>query len=130
MIHALVPGELQGFILTSDARAEGLLKRLAKGWFIEKTRMKNLVAIKVEEELEQVGSAGAKELIPLPTARKPAIFRASFKSSTVDLEAVRGERRDRSTAQADLFIPGPARINPEEYVFFTNGVKVYAVHRG
>jgi len=126
--HVIVPEPMIGFVLVTDARTEEMFRRLSDGWFIMKTRMKNLLAVKVEEIFERVNHIDAKKLRFLPTPRRPARFSLMFASNTLDADAVRGTRRDRSVVDAYLFVPSQVDdINT--FIFFGNGEEVYATDK-
>jgi len=126
--HALVPEPFVGFVLTNDMKAEELFKKLSNGWFIMKTRMKNLLAIKVEGILDHVDRADVGELKFLPTPRKVGKFSLMFASNVMDPEAVKGRRRDRSVAESYLFVPNQID-NADAFMFFGNNEEAYAVDK-
>lgn len=126
--HVLAPELMTGFALVSDATAEELFRRLSSGWFIMKTRMKNLLAVKVDEVLKRIDYKGAESPKILPTTRRPTRFNLMFASNVLDIDAIKGSRRNRSVVEAYLYVP--SRVdNVNDFIFFGNGREVYAVDR-
>jgi len=126
--HVLVPEEMEGFVLVSDPAVESLFEKMASGWFIMKTRMKNLLAIKVDGVLEQVSYVDSEKLRFIPTFRKLGKFTAMFASNIIDLETIAGNRRDRSIVEVYLYVSKQVD-DIDRFLFFGNRSEVYAVDK-
>jgi len=126
--HVVIPEDMDGFVLVYDLLGEELLRRLSRGWFIMKTRMKNLLALRVEKVLEPASRVDAEGLVFLPTPRKPASFSLMFSSNILDIDMVKESRRDRSVIGTYLFIPVSVD-DTNSFMFFGDERELYAVDK-
>lgn len=128
--HVLVLEDIYGFILVDDSAVEEGLRRLQEGWFIAKSRLKTLVAVKTEEFLEEMAEKPSQVDYAVPFLRKPTKPTYAFASSVLDLDAVRGKKRDALVVNAYLYATTEPLLDRDRLLFFEdrNG-RVYAVDK-
>lgn len=122
---------LQGFILLDDANLANRLKYLANGWFIDKSRMKTLIAVKVDEIMEPTEVFDKDEKVyVLPSIERPPRPSYSFASAVISKEALRGLRRDISVERVILHAEKPKDIDVSRKMMFRSADgSLYAVDK-
>lgn len=123
------PLNIYGFALVDDDTLLKHLEALFMGWFIDKTRLKTLVAAKVEEVIERAtSSVSARSVYVVPSPRRPRRPSYMFMSALLSKEALRGSRRDLSVEKAVLYTekPGDADLR-EKMLFAGKDGSLYAV---
>jgi len=99
--HVVYLDEVYGFVLVDDPAVANALRRLGEGWFIIKTRLKTLVALRAEELMERA-SGGSKVDYLVPMLTKPPKPTYSFTTAVLDLDALSGRRADVSVIKGYL----------------------------
>ncbi|MEM4926704.1 MAG: hypothetical protein QW448_09235 [Thermofilaceae archaeon] len=111
------PSHLYGFILVDDAKLEPVVELLFNGWFIDKSRLKTLVAVKLEEVLVPATEKTGK-LYVIPSIRMPRRPVRTVVSSLISRDALAGRRRDVSTEKGFLYIEKPEDVNLDDKLLF------------
>jgi len=99
--HVVYLDEVYGFVLVDDPVVANALRRLEEGWFIIKTRLKTLVALRVEELMEQVSRVDKVDYL-VPMLTKPTKPTYSFTTAILDLDALSDRRVDVSVVKGYL----------------------------
>ncbi|MEM4971810.1 MAG: hypothetical protein QXE01_11235 [Sulfolobales archaeon] len=120
---------IYGFVLVDDARFESMVEKLFNGWFIDKSRLKTLIAVKLEDVLEPTTERG-KKLFVIPSIRRPRKPSRTMVSSLVSREALMGRRRDISVEKGFLHVEKPEDVDPDDKLLFKGrDGSLYAVDR-
>lgn len=128
------PQYLYGFVLLENDELAYWLSRLSDGWFIDKSRLKTSIAIKVEEIMDEVQlgnvEKGERAIIVIPSLRRPLRPSFSFATALLSKEALQRMRRDISVMKGVLHAEKPSDIDSGGKVLFggRDGV-VYAVDK-
>lgn len=122
---------LHGFLLFSDEDLDRRLRALSDGWFIDKSRLKTLVAVKLEEVMEPVEPTVevAANVYALPSIERPRKPSYSFVSALLSREALTGERQDLSVEKGFLHAERSGDVNLEEKLLFMGKDGIYAVDK-
>ncbi|MEM1713870.1 MAG: hypothetical protein QXW36_04995 [Desulfurococcaceae archaeon] len=124
---------LYGFILVNDARLESVVELLIDGWFIDKSRLKTLVSVKLDDVLVPVKVNGMSgKLFVIPSIKRPRQAAKTFVSSIVSKEALMGRRHDTSVEKCFLHVENPKDIdfrNSNKLFFKGRDGTLYAVDK-
>jgi len=120
---------LHGFILVDDAKLESVVELLFNGWFINKSRLKTLVAVKLDEVLVPATEKTGRLLV-VPSIRMPSKPVRTVVSSLISRDALAGRRRDIFVEKGFLYIEKPEDVNLDDKLLFKgrNG-SLYAVDK-
>jgi len=120
---------LHGFILVDDAKLESVVELLFDRWFIDKSRLKTLLAVKPEEVLVPATEKTGK-LFVIPSTRMPSKPVRTVVSSLISKDALAGRRRDISVEKGFLYIEKPEDVNLDDKLLFKGGDgSLYAVDK-
>lgn len=125
------PSCIYGFVLVDDDSLLKPLEALATGWFIDKTRLKTLVSVKVEEVMGRaMSTASVRGVYVVPSPRRPRRPSYAFASALLSRDALRGSRRDLSVEKVILYAEKPGDTDLGDKLLFSgeDGF-LYAVDR-
>ncbi len=115
--HVVYLEDVYGFALVDDPVIANAMLKLMEGWFIVKSRLKTLIALRVEELLEQVSRVEKVDyLVPMLTKpRKPTY---SFTTAVLSLDALAGKRVDASAVKGYLHTTTESSEELDKLVLF------------
>ncbi|MEM2014208.1 MAG: hypothetical protein QXJ16_01955, partial [Desulfurococcaceae archaeon] len=108
---------IYGFALVDDARFESVVEKLFDGWFIDKSRLKTIVAVKLDDVLEPTTEWGKKPFV-IPSIRRPRKPVKTIVSSLVSREALMGRKRDISVEKGFLHVEKPEDVDSNDKLLF------------
>ncbi|MEM0040756.1 MAG: hypothetical protein QXY20_09215 [Thermofilum sp.] len=108
---------IYGFVLVDDARFESAMEKLFDGWFVDKSRLKTLVAVKLDDVLVPTAE-WSRELFVIPFIRRPRKPAGAMVSSLISREALIGRKRDGSVEKKVLHIEKPEDVDPDDKLLF------------
>lgn len=108
---------IYGFVLVDDARFESVVEKLFDGWFIDKSRLKTIVAVKLDDVLELTTEWGKKPFV-IPSIRLPRKPVKTIVSSLVSREALMGRKRDIFVEKGFLHIEKPEDVDSNDKLLF------------
>lgn len=117
--HVLHAEDVYGFVLVDDLVVENLLYRLSQGWFIVKSRLKNLVALKVEELLTPVDGTGRVDYL-VPMLTKPRKLTYSFTTAILDRSMPNVEGLDRLIVKQILHTTDEPALELDNLLLFAS----------
>jgi hypothetical protein len=100
--HKVFSDPLYGFILVNDRVLENYLEKLMMGWFIYRLGVKNLVAMRVEELMNEVGGDVVDYVLPFLSMPNKVL--CSFTTALLDINALKGLRKDASVIKGYLHV--------------------------
>ncbi|MEM4827728.1 MAG: hypothetical protein QXK07_06805 [Desulfurococcaceae archaeon] len=108
---------LYGFILVDDAKLEPVVELLFNGWFINKSRLKTLIAVKLDEVLVPATEKTGRLLV-VPSIKMPSKPVRTVVSSLISRDALAGKRQDIFVEKGFLYIEKPEDVNLDDKLLF------------
>lgn len=127
--HKVFSNPLYGFILVNDRVLENYLEKLMRGWFIYRLGVKNLVAVRVEELMSEVSGDVVDYVLPFLSIPNKVL--CSFTTALLDINALKGLRRDVSVIKGYLHVSSdPVDELGKLILFRDKEYNIYGVDRG